>query len=774
MIEGLISNVDYVVRVSPVNAFGTGPRKQAPGYLKALPQTPLPPSNVAISIDPGSSSTLQVSYSDPESDRGALVLGYRVELDLSYDFSNPFVTTINCPTDNPHTIYKIRAKGLQNPDDPLVKGFFTLKLKFNGNEYTTAEIPYDAPAKMTDELGISIATGFFTNYEDQGVQLNISTTTPNDITETIFPGDRILLRQDTLFPDVPFPVSEVKWDRFPYTSPGQGESYVRIQDPTSNNPTYQLLRLNTSLSSQRLSEIRRAYGGRDKETLSRIACVADGSYNFCFSDAVPLPDNPKRAQFSGSMQSKIEELLVLSNGVNVERDFEKSVTNDQIWRVTFMDSSPSGSNNFKLEAGTIDLKTKSGASGELEVMELVTGVVHDDCTGAKVVPQTGALNSGSTYYARVTAFNDVGFSLPQTSPTGQQPILPPDRPTSVNLRASSRSSLEVSFSNPGSDGGDAITKYTVEYTTSIGFSDESQTQKVELTNLNVGPPYFVPINSLSTGVNVYVRVSATNSQGAGLSTTPLYLAPYEKSGPPTDVNVVVTSRSMITVSFAEPSDTAGSSIVAYIVEWDIFSTFDSDINSGNPNAGKKRIDAALHSSTTITALDSSRQYFVKVSAENAAGDESDPTRGNLVGVVPTNREPGKPHTITAVTGTRTGEIQLTFEEPSIPWHGIPCGGLITAPDSCPSENGVNEPSSNGGSYISEYQISYNERPDFLGLDSGEIIVQQRVHTIKDLIPGRTYYIRILARNSQGSGQYCSYVDVNCNIPVTVASAKAAL
>jgi predicted methyltransferase len=100
--------------------------------------------------------------------------------------------------------------------------------------------------------------------------------------------------------------------------------------------------------------------------------------------------------------------------------------------------------------------------------------------------------------------------------------------------------------------------------------------------------------------------------------------------------------------------------------------------------------------------------------------------------------------------------------------------LITAPDSCPSENGVNEPSSNGGSYISEYQISYNERPDFLGLDSGEIIVQQRVHTIKDLIPGRTYYIRILARNSQGSGQYCSYVDVNCNIPVTVASAKAAL
>jgi len=374
----------------------------------------------------------------------------------------------------------------------------------------------------------------------------------------------------------------------------------------------------------------------------------------------------------------------------------------------------------------------------------------------------------------VTAINDIGFSLPQSSPTGQQPILPPDRPTSVNLRAASRSSLEVSFSSPGSDGGDTITKYTVEYTTSIGFSDESQTQQIELSDLNVGPPYFVTINGLATGVNVYVRVSAINSQGAGLSTTPLFMAPYQKSGPPTDVNVVVTSQSMITVSFAEPSDTAGSSIVAYIVEWDIFSTFDSDINPGNPNAGRKRIDAALHSSATITSLDSTKQYFVRVLAENAAGDESDPTRGNIVGISPSHREPGKPHTISVVTGAKTGELQVTFEEPSIPWHGIPCGGLLTAPDVCPSENGVNAPSSNGGLYINEYQISYNERPDFLGLDSGEIIVQQRVHTIKDLIPGRTYYIRVLARNSQGSGQYCSYVDANCNIPVTVASAKAAL
>merc|ERR1711871_1597862 len=648
MIEGLTPNVDYVVRVSPINALGVGPREGSTGYVKAVQQTPTPPKDEALSIDAGSSSTLKVSYSAPESDRGAQVTGYRIELDLSYDFTDPFVTTINCPTNNLHTIYKIRAKGLTG--DPLITGWFKLKISFNGSEYTTSDIPYDAPATMVDELGISIPTGFTAGYFDGDYQLNV-TNTPNDVREAIFPGDRLLFPTDTKFPGEAFTVKKnhtsVFWE-------SNGQAYVRIADP-------KLLQLESGL---RTTEIRRFYGGRGPNTVSRIACVYTGVYSPCGNNDDPY--NPGRAQFAGSMQSKIEELLVLNKGVHVERDFDNSVVNDQIWRVTFLDSSPSGANNFKIEAGTVSLRTLSGANGELEIEELVTGAVYDSCTGSKVVPQTGALNSGSTYYARVTAINDIGFSLPQTSPTGQQPILPPDRPTSVNLRAASRSSLEVSFSNPGSDGGDTITKYTVEYTTSIGFSDESQTKQVELTNLNVGPPYFVNIESLTTGVNVYVRVSATNSQGAGLSTTPLYLAPYEKSGPPTDVNVVVTSRSMITVSFAEPSDTAGSSIVAYIVEWDIFSTFDSDINSGNPNAGRKRIDAALHSSTTITSLDSSKQYFVRVSAENAAGDESDPTRGNIVGIVPGNREPGKPHTISAVTGARTGEIQLTFEEPSIP------------------------------------------------------------------------------------------------------------
>jgi hypothetical protein len=117
---------------------------------------------------------------------------------------------------------------------------------------------------------------------------------------------------------------------------------------------------------------------------------------------------------------------------------------------------------------------------------------------------------------------------------------------------------------------------------------------------------------------------------------------------------------------------------------------------------------------------------------------------------------------------------VSWQRPRIPWHNVPCSGLVSAPNDCPIPVGGSLPQSNGGVLISEYVVAYNELSDFSGFDSGELSTVGAVttYTITDLTPGRLYYIRVLARNSQGSGEYCSYTDTNCLVVTTQVSAIA--
>merc|ERR1711988_655747 len=102
---------------------------------------------------------------------------------------------------------------------------------------------------------------------------------------------------------------------------------------------------------------------------------------------------------------------------------------------------------------------------------------------------------------------------------------------------------------------------------------------------------------------------------------------------------------------------------------------------------------------------------------------------------PSLQVPGKPHTLIAGTGA--------------------------SPTDCPTETGGTLASSTGGSAIVEYSVQYNELQDFTGYDTGEFTTTGTTYTLTNLTPGRTYYLRVLARNAQGSGSYCSYTDANC-------------
>jgi hypothetical protein len=347
-------------------------------------------------------------------------------------------------------------------------------------------------------------------------------------------------------------------------------------------------------------------------------------------------------------------------------------------------------------------------------------------------------------------------------------MVTPGPPTSVTLSVVSETELRVVFNPPQDDGGDSIISYQVDYATK---SDFSNMQSMFVTYLSGGAPFFKTISGLTTGIFYYVRVSAGNSQGYGSTTAsvPPLLNPYRSSSAPSGAYLVVTSDTMLTISFSAPSDNGGDAITKYRVEWDISPQFNSLASS--PHKGFKDLDASKDSSYTINYLTKGQVYFGRVFAINAAGLGT-PALTSPVQVSPSLQVPGKPHTIEVSSGTNSGEIIISWQRPRIPAHGFPCGGLVTNPSDCPSSIGGSFPASDGGSVITEYEVSYNDLEDFSGLDSGDFTTTNTIYTLTGLTPSRKYYIRVLARNAQGSGRFCRFVEPNCLVVSTSASAYA--
>lgn len=744
-ITGLTPGNTYSATVSTVNSYGTGapwvPANADLGSINPALQVPQPPASVSVSTHPGSATSLDVTYTQPLSNGGAPILFYRVEVDTDVYFSNPIHNIIYCSTSNPHTVYKITTIGQYQ--DPIVSGSFSLMISYNGNKYYTGDISYETPALLSDEIGQgTIISGVYGMIDVNSTGIVAS----SDVSELIFVGDRLQFPSHQLFPALIYTVVNVQNNNI-----------------TVDNPVY----TNSSSSTTVVkSSIARYIGGRGTAATSLITCISD--VTLCPASRLQLPG-------SSSMQGKInsiKELTVL--GVDVDRVGPDSY-NGYTWRVTFLDNSPvDPTKNFKISVYSNDVLLSSGASANLTVTNLLNGLVYDACEGTFQIPQNQLLINGQSYYARVFAVNEIGYSLPMTSSTSQKPMVVPNAPTSVSLSVLSSTELKVTFNPPDYDGGDTIIAYKIEYSTSSTFS-AATTQTAYLTNLSSGSPYQKTLSNLVTGTFYHIRVSAANSQGYGPTTlsTPNSLNPYQTSDVPTNVMLYVTSDTMLTVSFGLPLNNGGDAISAYRVEWDISATFNGQVSY--PDKGYVDLSSTYYSSYTIQYLTTGQKYYVRVYAKNSAGLgtslQSTPSYS-----IPMLQIPGKPHTIYAKTGSKSGEITLTWQYPRIPWHNVPCSGLLNAPNDCPSKVGaVNGlPDSTGGSALLQYEISYNELEDFSGFDSGIEVTSgsNTYYTLQYLTPGRLYYIRVLARNAQGSGAYCAYIEQNCLIVFVHASAVA--
>ena len=511
------------------------------------------------------------------------------------------------------------------------------------------------------------------------------------------------------------------------------------------------------------SYIYRMYGGRGSSSASHVGCV---------TDAVLCPIS--RRQVSGSMELKIESIpevvTAITGGVTVDRDGPDAY-NGMVWRVTFLDNAyTSQALDFDVTLASNAVRTKLNNLASISITRLISGQTYTSCVGTFTVPQGQTLANGQLYYARVLAENKQGYSLPAYALLPQKPMVVPGGPTAVTVSVVSESELRVVFNPPIDDGGDTITAYRIEYATSSDFVNNYA--RVMVTYLSGGAPFFKKLVGLSTGVYYYIRVSAYNSQGYSdaTPTVPSSLNPHRIPFAPTNAYLLVTSDTMLTVTFAPPVSNGGDIITKYRVEWDIAPMFNSVASS--PHKGYEDVDATQSIAYTIRYLTKGQKYYTRVYAMNAAG-LGDVAITTPAYTTPALQVPGKPQTIAAVTGSTTsGSILVSWQRPSIPAHNIPCGGLLTAIQTCPSTIVGGLPCTDGGTPIIEYAISYNDQADFSGLDNGEITTSQMSYTLQYLVPGRMYYIRVLARNAQGSGSFCKFTETNCLVASTAVMAMA--
>ena len=264
----------------------------------------------------------------------------------------------------------------------------------------------------------------------------------------------------------------------------------------------------------------------------------------------------------------------------------------------------------------------------------ITGYTVTSSPGALTCTTTGAttctvsgLTNGTPYTFTVTATNTNGTGVPSAPSTAVTPAGPPGAPTGVSGTAGN-GSVSVSWTAPGSDGGSAITGYTV--TSSPGsFTCSSASSPCTVSGLTNGTPYTF-------------TVTATNGIGTGSASTPSSPVTPQAGDPgaPTGVTATAGNASAL-VSWTAPTNNGGSAITGYTV-------------TSSPGALTCTTTGAT--SCTVNGLTNGTPYTFTATATNSSG--TGPASSPSSAVTPAT-VPGAPTGVTAVAGNASASVSWT-------------------------------------------------------------------------------------------------------------------
>lgn len=299
------------------------------------------------------------------------------------------------------------------------------------------------------------------------------------------------------------------------------------------------------------------------------------------------------------------------------------------------------------------------------------------------------LTAGTEYTFTVAAINSQGTGTNSSSSNAvTTDAAAPSAPTNVNATKTGSTTATVTFSEPASNGGAAVTSYTV--TSSPG----------GITASGSGSP--INIIGLTPATAYTFTVTATNSAGTSVASQPSNQITADASAPgaPTIGTAIKVNSTSATVSFTAPASNGGASITSYTVT----------STPGNITA------SGTTSPITITGLTPDTAYTFNVKAENFVG-----------------------------TGTASASSNsITTDATDVFVPGAPTVGVATKTGSTTATVAFTAPASNGGAAIIGY-IATSSPGGVIASGTTSPI------TFTGLTPATHYTFTVKAVNSVGAG-----------------------
>jgi hypothetical protein len=331
------------------------------------------------------------------------------------------------------------------------------------------------------------------------------------------------------------------------------------------------------------------------------------------------------------------------------------------------------------------------------------------------------LTNGTAYIFRVLAKNAAGSSANSSTSSSSTPRTVPNRPGTTVLTAGDRQIL-VTWDAPSSNGGSAITDYTVERVI------DGNTTWVQIADGVSVSTSFID-TGLTNGTGYYYRLYAVNA--AGISVVSQQVGPVKPVGPtvaPTSV-VGTASDAQVALTWTAPA-TNGGAISDYTIQYSsdsgaTWTTFSDTVSAT--------------ASVTVTGLTNGTAYVFRVAATNPAGLGAYSTSSAARTPV---GAPGVPTNVAGVAAS--AQVSLTWTAPV----------------------------SNGGSAITDYIIQYSSNSGSTWTTFADTVSTTTSVTVTGLTNGTSYVFHVAAKNAAGTGSYST--NSSSLIPFTLPNAPTSV